>query len=91
MKREKYYKQPEKKEKHYLHILIKIKNDFRLLINNCAGQKKNHNGIISLALPQHCPLYRGDSHQGHLQTPREAHQKEDQEVEPTPVRLLSQN
>ena len=45
MKREKYSKQPEKKEKHYLHILIKIKNDFRLLIHNCAGQKKNKETI----------------------------------------------
>ena len=34
-----------KKEKHYLHILIKIKNDFRLLIHNCAGQKKNKETI----------------------------------------------
>ena len=59
-----------------------IKNDFRLLINNCAGQTKNNNRIVSLALPQHCPFYRGDSHQGHLQTPREARQKEDQEVNP---------
>lgn len=54
MKREKYYKQSEKKEKHYLHILIKIKNDFRLLINNCAGQKKTQWDSIfgsSSALP----------------------------------------
>lgn len=48
MKKRKSYKQSEKK-KHYLQILIKIKNDFTLLIRNYTSQKIKWNSIIKMS------------------------------------------